>query len=333
MHPASRSSEPCIPASIMPGLSPLALLLPFYVFLLLFPVGGSTTHRRCKPAIDSPEWPSPKAWKDLAVSLGGRLLQPTPPGAVCHDDQATHDIDRCAEVTKAWSQYEFHTSNPISAMWNQFANDTCLPDPSYPCSPAGYPVFVINATTPEHVKLGIDFGKQGNPYNIMDWLPILTATLARKHSVRLIVRNTGHDYLGRSAAPNSLSIWTHHMQSIKTHADEFHLRGCDKVIPSNAVTVGPGAQMEDIFAYLAPLNQTVVGGSGRTVGVGGYVTGGGHSPLAPRYGLAADNVLQVEIVTPEGEIVTANEGQHRDLFWAMRGVGYPDNTMSFHRLT
>jgi hypothetical protein len=44
-------------------------------------------------------------------------------------------------------------------MWNQYSNDTCLPDPSYPCSPDGYPAYVINATTPELVKLGVDFGE------------------------------------------------------------------------------------------------------------------------------------------------------------------------------
>lgn len=128
--------------------------------------------------------------------------------------------------------------------------------------------------------------------------------------------------MGRSSAPNSLSIWTHHMQSIETHAHSFQPRGCDVTIPSSAITVGAGVQMEDMFTYLDTLNQTIVGGSGRTVGVSGYVTGAGHSPLAPRYGLGADNVLQMEAVTPSGEIVTINECQHEDLFWAMRGVSH-----------
>jgi hypothetical protein len=58
-----------------------------------------------------------------------------------------------------------------------WSNDSCLPDPSAGCSGAGYSVYVINATSKEYVKKGVDF--------------------ARKNNVRLIVKGTGHDYLGR----------------------------------------------------------------------------------------------------------------------------------------
>jgi FAD/FMN-containing dehydrogenase len=40
-----------------------------------------------------------------------------------------------------------------------------------------------------------------------------------------------------------------------------------------------------------------------------------------KYGLAADNLLSVELVTSSGEVVTASEGEHPDLFWALRGGG------------
>ena len=66
---------------------------------------------------------------------------------------------------------------------------------------------------------------------------------------------------------------------------------------------------------------TILSGGALTVGVGGYLTGGGHSGLSASYGLAADHVLEVDLVTPTGEIVTANECQHQDLFWAVRGGG------------
>jgi FAD/FMN-containing dehydrogenase len=67
-------------------------------------------------------------------------------------------------------------------------------------------------------------------------------------------------------------------------------------------------------------NLIVVGGGAGTVGVGGFLTGGGHSAFSSTYGMAADQVLEVEIVTPGGEILTTNECQNTDLFWAMRGV-------------
>lgn len=134
------------------------------------------------------------------------------------------------------------------------------------------------------------------------------------------MKNTGHDYIGRSIAPGALSIWTHHLNGILIHEDEFTLDGCDVTIEGPVVTVGAGAQMWDVYSATDAVNQTIVGGGGKSVGIGGYITGGGHSILSPRYGLAADQVLQMEMVTPGGEIVTINERQHSDLFWAMRGV-------------
>jgi hypothetical protein len=67
--------------------------------------------------------------------------------------------DRCAAVTAAWRTYDFHQSDPVSNMWQQFNNDTCLVDPDTPCSPAGYPAYVVNATTATDVKLGLKFGR------------------------------------------------------------------------------------------------------------------------------------------------------------------------------
>ncbi|KAF7557179.1 hypothetical protein G7Z17_g865 [Cylindrodendrum hubeiense] len=186
-------------------------------------------------------------------------------------------------------------------MWDQFTNDTCLPNEDFPCTATGYPAYVVNATTPKHVKLGIDF--------------------ARKHHIRLVVKNTGHDFIGRSIAPGALSLWTHHLNDIEYHEGSFKLDGCDTIIPGNAVTVGAGAQMYDIYSATDKFNETIVGGGGKSVGIGGYITGGGHSILSPRYGLAADQVLQMELVTPTGKTLTVNENQHFDLFWAMRGGG------------
>lgn len=56
-------------------------------------------------------------------------------------------------------------------------NDSCLPNTSAPCSGLGYPIYVVNATSANDVKLAIDF--------------------ARKNNVRLNVKASGHDYLKR----------------------------------------------------------------------------------------------------------------------------------------
>ncbi|KAL9112008.1 MAG: hypothetical protein Q9227_003628 [Pyrenula ochraceoflavens] len=66
---------------------------------------------------------------------------------------------------------------------------------------------------------------------------------------------------------------------------------------------------------------TIVGGSDGHVGVGGWILGGGHSPLSSRYGMGADQILSMEVVTADGEIRIVNETQNADLFWALRGGG------------
>jgi hypothetical protein len=79
--------------------------------------------------------------------------------------------------------------------------------------------------------------------------------------------------------------------------------------------------MNELYAATDAVNQTVVGGEAEGVGIGGYLTGAGHSALSISYGMAADNVLELTMVTPTGQLVTANECTNSDLFWAMRGGG------------
>lgn len=138
--------------------------------------------------------------------------------------------------------------------------------------------------------------------------------------MRLVVRGSGHDYLGRSVGSGALSIWTHQLNKIQYHKGQFKLSGSGKIIRGDAITAGAGTAMLDLYNVAAQNGRTVVGGGAKTVRLGGYVTGGGHSILAPHYGLAADNVLEMEVVTPNGDIITVNEDKHSDLFWAIRGV-------------
>jgi FAD/FMN-containing dehydrogenase len=63
------------------------------------------------------------------------------------------------------------------------------------------------------------------------------------------------------------------------------------------------------------------GGVVSSTGIAGLTLGGGEGWLMGKYGLTIDNLLAVEIVTADGQVVTASAEHNRDLFWALRGGG------------
>jgi hypothetical protein len=89
-----------------------------------------------------------------------------------------------------------------------------------------------------------------------------------------------------------------------------------------AIKVGAGVESIEAFTFADSHHLMVVGGNCPTVGIaGGYTQGGGHGHLASKYGLSADQVLEWEVVTATGQLITANADSHPDLFWALRGGG------------
>ena len=109
------------------------------------------------------------------------------------------------------------------------------------------------------------------------------------------------------------------MRGIDFH-DSFKPQHCDSCSTNTAATITAGEDWGDIYSAAHEHDLTLVGGTGDTIGIGGYLTGGGHSPLSAKLGLAVDQVLEIEVVLASGEVVIANEVQNSDLFWAMRGV-------------
>ncbi|KAL8697120.1 MAG: hypothetical protein Q9201_007297 [Fulgogasparrea decipioides] len=99
----------------------------------------------------------------------------------------------------------------------------------------------------------------------------------------------------------------------------FVANGC-LAASTPAINVAAGHRMFEIYDAAAAHGSMIIGGEDPDVGLGGYLTGGGHSPISGAYGLAADNVLEFEVVTPAGDIKTINACQNRDLFFAFRGV-------------
>ena len=143
-------------------------------------LGPWCTSHRCKAIPNTPAWPSSEAWAKLNASTGGRLLHPPPPAAVCHATQPTFNESDCSVVQQSWALFPFHDNNPVSVGSNEFTMDSCLPEASFPCSDMGYPVYVINATTAKHAKLGVDFGE--SVVILQTWLLAYLCKLGRTTS-------------------------------------------------------------------------------------------------------------------------------------------------------
>lgn len=186
----------------------------------------------------------------------------------------------------------------------KFLNDSCSPfvetspkPDSSACSLGNLPNYAINVSSAADVVAGIRFAKDSN--------------------IRLVVKNTGHDFQGRSSGRGSLSLWTHNLKSTSVL-----LNYTREDYTGPAVRLGAGVQAYEAYALAAAHGLRVTGGLAPTVGVaGGYVTGGGHGPLMGRYGLAADNSLEFEVVTPDRGHMVASPSENADLFWALNGGG------------
>src|SRR5215207_240058 len=87
------------------------------------------------------------------------------------------------------------------------------------------------------------------------------------------------------------------------------------------VQVGGGAHWGEVAAALAPHSLGITSGDTSDVGVGGLALGGGIGWLARTHGLTVDILREVEVVTAAGDVLVANDTQHSELFWALRGGG------------
>jgi FAD/FMN-containing dehydrogenase len=140
--------------------------------------------------------------------------------------------------------------------------------------------------------------------------------------LQVVAKGTGHDYLGRSSDPRALMVWTHHLRDIIVH-DAFAPEGGDPGDPGvPAVSVGAGTCWLDAYQALQPHGRYVQGGGCTSVGVVGFTLGGGFGSFSRRFGTAAGNLLEAEVVTASGNVVVANIHRHPELFWALRGGGF-----------
>ncbi|OHE90392.1 FAD binding domain-containing protein [Colletotrichum orchidophilum] len=265
------------------------------------PLGHDIAQRdsacRCFPGEDC--WPTAAEWDAFNTTVGGRLIATVPIGAVCHDSSfGAYDEAKCTALQNSWAEAETHIQTSSSVMAAFFANQSCDPfqDRTDRCIIGTYVQYAVKATGAD------DYAK--------------TIRFAQDNNIRFVIRNTGHDYLGKSTGAGALALWTQHLKDISV------LDYKSTSYSGKALKISAGVQAGEAQAAAHAQGLVVVGGNSPTVGIaGGYTQGGGHGPLVSKYGLAADQVLEWEVVTSEGNTLVATPTANSDLYWALSGGG------------
>lgn len=250
---------------------------------------------RCFPGDEC--WPSLDVWSRFNASVDGRLIATVPLGKPCHTPN--YDEAVCDTLSDQWTLPAVHYDDSASIMAPFFTNGSCDPfhPVSKPCTLDNYVRYAVNVSEPKHVSKSLQF--------------------ATKHNIRTVVRNTGHDYNGKSTGAGALGIWMHNLKDIEiSDYSDKHYQG-------KAIKLGAGVQGIEAYEAADAQGLEVVGGECPTVGIaGGYTQGGGHSALASRHGLAADQALVWEVIDGQGNFITATrDNKHSDLYWALSGGG------------
>lgn len=131
----------------------------------------------------------------------------------------------------------------------------------------------------------------------------------RRAGLAIAVRGGGHNGPGFGTVEGGMVIDLSQMDGVEVDADRRIAR------------VQGGATWGQVDAATHRFGLATPSGIISTTGVGGLTLGGGHGYLSRRHGLTIDNLVEAEMVLADGQIVTASESEHPDLFWAIRGGG------------
>ncbi len=243
--------------------------------------------QRVRPG--DPGWPNGAQWQALSDQVGGRLQRVISPLDACKADPSAA---KCATLMKDLSNPYYIQEQPWATQSAGWLDGWETASPSY----------VVIAKDARDVAAAINF--------------------ARANNLRLVVKGGAHSYLGQSAAPDSLMIWTRDMDQIEM-LDGFVPRGCEgKMEPVPAVSVASGAKFYQLYDVVTVQGGRYVQGGGCvTVGVGGHFQTGGFGSFSKYGGITAGTLLEAEIVTADGQILIANACQNADLLWALKGGG------------
>jgi FAD/FMN-containing dehydrogenase len=138
---------------------------------------------------------------------------------------------------------------------------------------------------------------------------VAALAFARRAGLEVSVRGGGHNVAGRAVTDGGIMISLADMKEVS-------------VDPVRAtVTAQGGVTWAELNAAAGAYSLAVTGGVVSTTGIAGLTLGGGLGWLMAKHGLAADNLLGVELVTAAGDVLDVDAVSHPDLFWALRGGG------------
>ncbi|KAJ7477203.1 FAD-binding domain-containing protein [Mycena galericulata] len=259
---------------------------------------GSTSKSACRNGPGSAGYPNATAWNALNSTVSGRLVSVVPsakfckslPGGACTDAQWGSAVFR-KTIPGAMNQPNWEQGYDLTPPSLCLRNGTT-------CGQGDVPIYSVEAQTVADIQAAVKF--------------------ASTHNLRVAVKSSGHDTLGRSTAPGSLMIRTAQLQNI-SFTDAFFV-GAENM--GSAVTLGGGVPDQNLFQQAKLQGKFAVASSAATISpAGGWVQGAGHSSMSPKYGLGADNALEFQIVVASGELLQVNSILNPDLFYALRGGG------------
>jgi FAD/FMN-containing dehydrogenase len=138
---------------------------------------------------------------------------------------------------------------------------------------------------------------------------IASVKFAREYKLPVSVRSGGHNVSGSALCTDGVVIDLSGMRSVRVDPER------------KTVRAEGGATLGDIDHATQAFGRAVPMGVVSKTGIGGLTLHGGMGFLTRKYGLTSDNLISADVVTAEGNVITADSMSHSDLLWALRGGG------------
>ncbi|OJT04823.1 hypothetical protein TRAPUB_4395 [Trametes pubescens] len=294
---------------------------------LSIPAGYAANTTQCRCLFGDPCWPSQSDFDSLAQKVSQPLIHPTPLAQPCYADASSSE---CATVIANQTNSNFRADHPGAMQEPNFETftfpngtiDACYLNVTLgvPCHQGSVSVIGVDARTVDDIQAAVKF--------------------AAEYNIRLAVKNTGHDFFGRSDARGSFVIWTHHMKKTTMHqsfqptaapSNETYEFGVDNILEMTMVTAN-GTFLTANTHVNPDLFWALRGGGGGTYGVVTSITYRTHPrvPVIGAFFSVGANASQpsasllaafTELVRITPSLTDAGWGGHTDVVPAFLGAG------------